>query len=295
MARSLRVAVTGTGGRVGRALADRLAADHAVVELPRKGWDFAEADTIRRIEALDFDLLIHPAAMTSPDVCEAEPEVARRVNAEAPAALAEICRRRGAGMLHFSTDYVFDGKGEEPLDESAPVGPLSVYGRTKAEAEQAVLAAGGCVMRVSWVFGPERASFPDQVLRKALAGEPLAAVADKTSMPCYTRDLAEWVSELIAGGGPQNEILHACNSGPTASWHDMAEQVLDGLEKRGRLASRPVVEVQQLEDADFFHAPRPRKTAMANARLAERIGRQPRDWREAMAEFVGRLLADLSR
>lgn len=290
MARRLRVAVTGTTGRVGRALADGLKAGHEVIELPRERWDFAAEGTVERIADLDFDLLVNPAAITSVDRCEEDPELARRVNAEVPAALAVLCRERGAMMLHFSTDYVLDGSRPGLLDESAPVGPLGVYGRTKLDAEGAVLAAGGCVMRVSWVFGPERPAFPDQVFARALAGEPLAAVADKTSMPCFTADLTGWVADLI-GRGLDNELLHACNAGEPASWFDMAGCVLGAMHQRGALTTLPEVGAQRLDEIPIFRAPRPRHTAMSTARLASRIGRMPRPWDEAMRDYVDQLLA----
>lgn len=290
MAGRLRVAVTGTSGRVGRAMADHLGRDHEVIELPRAGWDFAAADTLSRIGALDFDLLVHPAAMTSLEACEDAPELAWRVNAEAPAALAQRCRRRGAGMIHFSTDYVLEGSRPGLRDESAAVGPLSEYGRSKLAAERAVLAEGGCVLRVSWVFGPERPAFPDQIVARALAGEPLAAVADKTSMPCFTADLAGWVAALIRQGVP-GELLHACNRGEPASWRDVAGCVLDEMLARGALKERPPVVGQRLDEVAIFRVARPRHTAMASERLAARIGCELRPWPEAIRAHVGDLLA----
>lgn len=284
-----RVAVTGTSGRVGRAVAGRLAGRHEVIELPRAAWDFADPATVDRISELDFDLLVHPAAITSLELCEDDPDLARRVNAEAPSRLAELCRVRGAGMLHFSTDYVLDGSRPGLLDESAPVGPVSVYGRTKLDGERGVLAQGGCVLRVAWVFGPERPAFPDQVVAKALAGDPISAVADKTSVPCFSTDLAGWVEDLIDRGLP-SEVLHACNGGEPVSWLGMAEVVLDEMRARGVLDELPAILPQQLDEVPFFRAPRPRHTAMSPARLAARIGRVPRPWPEALRAHVGHLL-----
>ena len=284
-----RIAVTGTTGRVGRALADRLAVDHEVVELPRTRWDFSDPSTVDRVGGLEFDLLIHPAAITSLERCEEDPERARRVNGEVPAELAALCRQRGAGMIHFSTDYVLDGSSPGLRDESAPVGPISAYGRSKLAGEEAVLAEGGCVLRVSWVYGPERGAFPEQVVQRALAGEPLAAIEDKTSLPCFTGDLAAWVAGLVEWGAA-NELLHACNPGEPVSWKDMAEWVLEVMAGSGALAERPVVAAQQLDDVPFFKALRPRHTAMATDRLAERLGRPLRPWKEAMRGHVISLL-----
>jgi dTDP-4-dehydrorhamnose reductase len=287
-----RIAVTGTTGRVGRALARRLATDHEVIELPRTDWDFSDPSTVERVGGLGFDLLVHPAAVTSLERCEEEPELARRVNAEAPAALAALCRRRGAAMIHFSTDYVLEGSSPGLQDESAAVGPLSEYARTKLAGEEAVLAGGGCVLRVSWVHGPERPAFPEQVVGRALAGQPLAAIDDKTSLPCHTGDLAEWVAELI-DRGPGNELLHACNPGEPVSWKGMAEWVVEIMLERGALPGRPEMIAQHLDEVPFFKVRRPRHTAMATGRLAQRLGRPLRPWQEAMREHVTVLLDDL--
>lgn len=290
-----RIAVTGTTGRVGRALAHRLVAEHEVIELPRTNWDFSDPSTLGRVESLEFDLLIHPAAITSLECCEEDPALAHRVNATIPAKLAALCRRRGAGMIHFSTDYVLDGSRPGLRDESAPVGPISAYGRSKLAGEEAVLADGGCVLRVSWVFGPERPAFPEQILKRALVGEPLAAIDDKTSLPCYTGDLADWVAELVERE-PGNELIHACNPGEPVSWKDIAEWVVEVMVERGALSERPMVAAQHLDEVLFFNARRPRHTAMATGRLAARLGRPLRPWKEAMREHVMDLLDDfLSR
>jgi dTDP-4-dehydrorhamnose reductase len=188
-------------------------------------------------------------------------------------------------MVHFSTDYVLDGATPGLHDEEAKVAPLSAYAATKRRGEEAVLAAGGCVMRVSWVFGAEKPAFPEAIASKALAGEPLAAVGDKTSLPCFTRDLSDWVLAVVEKGIP-NEILHACQSGDPTSWRGMAVEVLAWLVETGRLSEMPEVRCQALDEVAFFRAVRPRHTAMATGRLAARIGQVPRDWREALREHL---------
>lgn len=281
----MRILVTGAGGRLGKALADRLSLRHEVTALSRQGWDLSLAETISRVLGLDFDVLLHPAAMASLEACEAEPELAMRVNRDAPVALAEGCGRMGRRMLFFSTDYVLEGTAEGLKDESAEVRPLSVYARSKAEAELGVLSAGGAVMRVSWLFGPEKAAFPDAVVAKALSGQPLAAVADKTSLPGFTGDLAEWVEALLEIGLP-NRILHAANPGEPASWHDMAVEVVGFLHECGRIGEIPAVERHLLAGMPGFVAGRPRHTAMDTSALAGLLGRPLRPWREALRGYL---------
>ncbi|MCF7676326.1 MAG: NAD(P)-dependent oxidoreductase, partial [Akkermansiaceae bacterium] len=151
--------------------------------------------------------------------------------------------------------------------------------------EQAVLAhPNTCVMRISWVFGPEKPSFVDGILHSALQHEPLAAVADKFSLPTFTRDLTDWV--LALARSEATGIFHACNSGEPASWHDLAEAVVDHLVRSGRLEARPPVARQLLDEVPRFRATRPRHTALATGRLTALLGNPPRPWRDALADYL---------
>lgn len=279
----MRIAITGTTGRVGQALARHFAGLHEVIALPRTRLDLAAPDCGRFLEELDFEVLLNPAGLTSLEQCEDDPPLARQVNALAPAALAAVCRERGKKMLHFSTDYVFDGREPGLRTEDEEPSPLSVYGKTKREGEQAVLAAGGAVMRISWVFGPEKPAFPDQILERALAGRELAAVADKFSRPTFTGDLCEWVGAWLAADAPAG-VFHASNSGPVTSWHGMALEILAILSERG--IATPPLKALALDEMPAFRAPRPRHTAMSTRRLEALLGGAPRDWREAMREHL---------
>ena len=155
-----------------------------------------------------------------------------RVNAEAPGEIAAGRRTRGVRVFHFSTDYVFGGESEGLRCEENPAVPVNVYGRSKLAGEQAVFAhPGNCVVRVSWVSGPDKASFVDQIFDAALAGRPLAAVADKFSLPTFTGDLAEWMDCLIERQA--TGIFHACNSGEPISWHDLATAVCEEMAALG--------------------------------------------------------------
>ncbi len=280
----MRIAITGTTGRVGRALADRLALRHEVIELPHRSLDLAAPGCAGALADLDFDLLLNPAGMTGLEHCEDEPALARQVNAAAPGDLARACRLAGRKMLHFSTDYVFDGRTPGLRREEEATAPLSVYGTTKEEGERRVLEDGGTVMRVSWVFGPEKPAFPDSIFDAALEGRPLAAVADKFSLPAYTPDICAWVEALVAAGLPPG-VFHACNGGEVTSWHGIALEVVRFLQERADL---PPAEVEPLsmEGMAAFRAPRPRHTAMATEKLAALPGGTPRDWREALREHL---------
>lgn len=282
----MRVAITGTTGRVGAALAKRLAARHQVIPLPRPICDLADPDSLKScLDSLECDVFIHPAAMTSLEACEDDPRLAMRVNSAAPGKIALWAAERGVRMIHFSTDYVFQGDTTISLTESMPPGPVNAYGRSKLAGEQTVLLhPRHLVLRVSWVFGPEKPSFVDQIFDDALAGKPLAAVADKFSRPTSASDLAEWVEALLdtdAAG-----LVHACNPGNPVTWHGMATFVTGEMVKRGVIDRAPEIAEQFLAEMPSFRAPRPRFTAMDTRRLAAILGRPLRPWTEALAEHV---------
>jgi dTDP-4-dehydrorhamnose reductase len=281
----MRVAISGTTGRVGAALATHLASRHEIIPLPRPACDFSKPESLKAaLEALDCEALVNPAALTGLEACEDDPRLAMRVNSAAPGIIALWAADRGIRMIHFSTDYVFGGETTVPLTEEMPARPVNAYGRSKLAGELAVLAhPGNLVLRVSWVFGPEKPSFVDQIFDAALAGVPLAAVADKLSLPTFTTDLARWTDALLDSDA--QGILHACNPGPPVSWHGMAEFVVREMTACGLLDQCPDVARLNLAEMPAFRATRPRFTVMDAGRLAGMSGGL-RPWPEALADHV---------
>jgi dTDP-4-dehydrorhamnose reductase len=282
----MRVAVTGTTGRIGTALARHLAADHEVICLPRTVFDLAEPESISAVLAkLSCDVFINPAGITSVDACEDDPRLAMRVNSAAPGKIALWAACRGVKMIHFSTDYVFGGETTMSLAEEMAARPINTYGRSKLAGEQAVLMhPGNLVLRVSWVFGPEKPSFVDQVFDAALAGRPLSAVSDKYSLPTFTTDLCHWVSGLIAADA--SGLVHACNPGVAVSWHGLGSAVVREMTACGLLEHCPEIIEQSLVEMNALRAVRPRFTAMDTARLSSILGGALRPWPEAVTEYV---------
>lgn len=286
----MKIFITGATGRLGGALKRHYAERHEILAPSRAELDISKPDEVAEIvRDMDFDLLINCAGMISPDVCERDPLGAMRVNAESPAALAAECQRRGARMIHISTDYVFGGEGDVLLGEGAPAQPVNAYGRSKLAGEQAVLAAcsQALVARVSWLFGAAAPSFPDQMLAQALAGQEVAAIADKWSVPTSVDDVATWLEHLFTHQPAAAGLLHVCNNGE-ATWHSYAEETLATAHEFGLLKAVPTVRPQRLEDFPNFIAKRPRYTTMSNARLAGLLGHLPRDWQAALREFLMR-------
>ncbi len=284
--------MTGAGGRLGMALAREYADTFNVIGYDRTQLDLADSQQIRStLQPVEFDFLINCAAMTNVDGCEKYPAEAFRVNAEAPAELAEICTEKAAQLIHVSTDYVFDGAKATPYREEDEARPLSVYGQSKLEGEKRILAvsADHLVLRVSWVFGPDRPSFVDWVIEQARQHETVSAVADKFSTPSYTLDLAEALRSLIELGEAQG-LLHLANTGE-CSWCEYGQWALDCCHAEGvQLRAREVKPIS-LSDMKNFIAHRPPYTVLSTAKYEELTHRTPRDWHDAVADYVERFYA----
>src|SRR6266480_6065061 len=164
----MKIAIIGAGGRLGAALAREYSRDLEVTSFARSQLDLGELDRVRSaLTETKFELLINCAALTNVDYCESHREEAFLVNAEAPCLLAEIANGKSARLIHFSTDYVFDGKQQVPYTEEDKPVPLSVYGESKLEGERSVIQVSprNLVVRLSWVFGPDKPSFIDEIIQ----------------------------------------------------------------------------------------------------------------------------------
>ena len=238
------------------------------------------------LEPLPFDVLINAAALTNVDYCEDHRAEAMRLNAEAPRVLAEICREKDRRFIHVSTDYVFDGKKREPYTEEDQAHAISVYGESKREGELRVLEANSraLVIRVSWVFGPDRPSFVDAILNKARTEVQVAAVADKFSTPTYTHDIAAMLRMLFDSSAADG-ILHLANRG-ACSWQEYAQWALDCCHKFGVPMKAKTVGAATLGEMKNFVARRPVHTVLGTEKYERLIGVAPRDWHIAVADYV---------
>src|SRR5881396_3637966 len=220
----MKLVIVGAGGRLGAALVRTYREKFGLIGFNHAQLDLANRDEMRRkLCAIDFDLLINTAAFTNVDLCETQRDQAFGINAEAPGILAEICRDKNAKLIHFSTDYVFDGEKREPYVEDDPANPISVYGESKKAGENNVLATRDrhLVVRVSWVFGPDRPSFIDAMIKRARETEQVDAIADKFSTPTYTHDIARMLP-LFFDGYVEDGILHFASAGK-CSWQEYAQ------------------------------------------------------------------------
>lgn len=284
----MKIAVLGSRGRLGAALVKKWADEHDVRGFARPEFDLLDAASIDRAlgEAEPFDWVVNCAAHTNVDACERQPEEARLANAVSPRRIAERCARIGARFLHISTDYVFDGRQREPYAEEAAPSPLSVYGQSKADGEFGVLSAlpTALVARVSWVFGPEKPSFIDMLLRNASGSAKVAAIDDKWSTPSYTDDLAAGLHALMAVDAPGG-VYHVSNSG-ACTWREYGEHALRCADTLGLPVKTTTVEPLAMRDMETFVAERPVYTVLSTEKFTATTKITPRRWQDAVWDYV---------
>lgn len=237
--RGLRILITGPDGQVGWECRRSLQALGRVDALGRAQCDHGRPEAIRAaIRAASPDLIVNAAAYTAVDRAESEPDLANAVNAVAPAVLAEEARRLGAALIHLSTDYVFDGTKPSPYAEDDACNPLSVYGRSKLQGEQAVLSSGAAalILRTSWVYATRGHNFLRTMVRLAREREELRIVDDQWGAPTWARSIAEAIAVIAARAGrdrpsvaasftERGGVFHMTASGRT-SWHQFALRLL---------------------------------------------------------------------
>src|SRR5882757_11195387 len=282
----MKIAIVGANGRLGAALVREYQRDYEVTSYDRRQLDLSQLDRVRSaLAATKFELLINCAALTNVDYCESHREEAFVVNAETPRLLAQIANEKSAKLVHFSTDYVFDGKKTDPYVEEDKAVPLSAYGESKLQGERRVLEVSSqhLVVRLSWVFGPDKPSFIDQIIQRARENDMVTAVADKFSAPTFTIDVASWLRLAIDKNA--NGILHLANNGG-CSWQEWAQYAIDVCRSLGLHLKPDRVGAVSLADMKNFVARRPVHTVLSSAKFTALAGVQPRHWREAVADYI---------
>jgi len=276
---SERLLILGGRGMLGTELAHRAADrfDVAVKDLPE--LDVTNTDGLAKTVArAEPQLVVNCAAWTDVDGAETNPKAARAVNAVGAAEAATAARKAGARFIHISTDFVFDGASREPYSEQDMPNPLGVYGQTKFEGENLVLAAnhGSCVVRTAWTYGAFGNNFVAAILKRARAGKQLRVVSDQVGSPTWTRDLADAI--LLLDEKRATGIVHFTNSGAVSRFEE-ARAILEILGLDNDV---------QLEDSASLGtaAPRPAYSALALNKYETISGEAPRPWRNALAEYL---------
>jgi dTDP-4-dehydrorhamnose reductase len=270
----VKIMVTGSKGQLGRELPEiLLGRGHEVVALSRRDLDVSDPGAVdRRIEGNPPELVINTAAFTNVDACEAEGELAYRINALGPRNLAQSCERVGCKLLHVSTNYVFDGRSDRPYEPFDPPHPISAYGRTKLAGEEYVkhLSNRWYVVRSAGVYGDGH-NFVRTMLRVAREREDLEVKDDEFISPTHARDLAEGIADVVETG--LYGLYHLTNSG-SCSWYEFSREIFSicGID----------VEVVPVPSSEYpLPAARP-----ANGVLSS-LGSPPlRHWREALTDYL---------
>lgn len=310
----IRVLVFGAQGQLGHTIGQHarpalLETMDALLVYGRDKADLSKPDTlVNALKDIRPDVLINAAAYTNVEKAESEPELAHAINAKAVGVLGEQCKKQGVTLVHYSTDYVFDGKASQPYLETDATNPLSVYGKSKLEGEQYLKQVGGnwVVFRSSWMFGQRGNNFCKNILKQAQEGKALKVVDDQFGAPTP----ANWLAEIglsVAGvvamhryktqgklapsflpdfpsEVPSGEIFHASAAGVT-NWFDYASLAMEQAHEQGALERMP--EIERVSTSDMkFAAPRPAYSVLDNTRLIETFRVNPPEWELGVHNFI---------
>lgn len=294
----MRILLVGKGGQVGRELQGPLAAHGDLMSLDRSAADLEHPDDLAAVVGRERpDVIVNAAAYTAVDKAESEPEKARVVNAAAVAALARAAAERGATLVHYSTDYVFDGTKRGRYVETDEPHPLSVYGRTKLEGEAAV-AAAGCrhwIFRTTWVYAAHGHNFVRTMLRLARERDELRVVDDQFGVPTAARLIAavtaDCIGRLASGAAPASGIYHLAPHGET-TWCRFARAILAAARDSGAPLRCPPERVAAIATADYpLPARRPANSLLDTTKLETGLNIRLPEWQDDVAPVVAALAA----
>ena len=295
----------GGSGQVGRALLRSLGRTNAVLAPPRSEADLSDPHAVRRvIRRLNPSAIVNAAALTNVDQAEREPEVARILNEQAPGVMAEEAARNGTLLVHYSTDYVFDGAATAPYTEADSPSPINTYGESKLAGECAIAGANGphLIIRTSWVYSPTGAGFVPSFLRDLHVCASIRVVSDQIGSPTWSSSLSEATAAILdalrTGDGfhlsPGDAGVYHVGGSGAATRVEIAHHILGILRDRPS-AHYPAPVVIPISATEFAAAAqRPRYSALANGRVERRFGIRLSPWREELARMLNTLPGDRS-
>ncbi|MFC7461487.1 dTDP-4-dehydrorhamnose reductase [Hydrogenophaga defluvii] len=296
----MKVLLLGKNGQVGWELQRSLSVVGELVGLDRHSTDhcgdLSQLDGLRdTVRALSPDLIVNAAAHTAVDKAESEPELAQRINALAPGVLAEEAARLGALLVHYSTDYVFDGGGSRPWLESDTTGPLSVYGSSKLAGEHAI-AVSGCshlILRTSWVYGARGGNFAKTMLRLAAERERLTVIDDQWGAPTSAELLADVTAHAARSTllHPERAGLYHCAAAGETTWNGYARCVLAHAQSRGRILKAGPEQVDKVPTSGFpTPARRPHNSRLDCTKLQTTFRLRLPPWQQGVARMLDEIL-----
>ena len=297
----MRILLTGASGQVGGALRSLLTTHCTIIAPSSSEFDLSKPETLAdRLKDFRPDLIVNPAAYTAVDRAEEQRELAFLVNAKGPEVIAQWAAKHRVPLVHFSSDYVFDGSGDTPRREDSPTDPMSVYGASKLAGDKAIMAAGGphLIARTSWVYAAKGTNFLRTIARLASERKELRIVADQIGAPTTARAIANAVADIVLPdlanlnnlftrkGGVVNLVC----TGET-SWHEFAGAIVEGL--RYRDFELQVETVVPITTADFpTKAKRPGNSRLDLSRLRDEFGVVMPNWRDALAPELDDFVAE---
>ena len=298
----MKALLLGANGQVGQELLRALAPLGQVVATTRGGVlpngkacevaDFNQPDSLALLlQRIRPEVVVNAAAYTAVDRAEEDQEAAWRANADSPGVLARWCAQEKVPLVHYSTDYVFDGQGQRPYREDDATAPLGVYGASKLAGEEAIRAAGGrhLILRTAWVYASHGQNFLRTMLRVGAEREELKVVADQVGTPTPAALIADVTAQAIRHPAALSGTWHLTANGET-SWHGFAEAIFAGAQARGLIACAP--KVLPITTSEYpTKAKRPAYSRLDTARLQADLGIVLPDWREGLARVMDELAA----
>ena len=297
----MKILLLGKNGQVGWELQRSLAPLGALTALDRQGGsglcgDLSDLEGLAAtVRTLQPQVIVNAAAYTAVDKAESEPELARCINAEAPAVLAREAQACGALLVHYSTDYVFDGSGDQPWTEDAPTGPLSVYGVTKLAGEQAIVQAGRAhlILRTSWVYAARGGNFAKTMLRLVQERERLTVINDQWGAPTGAELIADVTAHAIAQTRQQPGkagIYHLAPAGET-TWHAYAKYVIAQARQAQEAIKIKATEIAPIPTSAYpTPARRPHNSRLNCAKLQATFGLHLSPWQDGVCRMLAEIL-----
>ncbi|MBS1198823.1 MAG: dTDP-4-dehydrorhamnose reductase [Proteobacteria bacterium] len=298
----MRILLTGKDGQVGFELQQTLAPLGDVIAVDQAQCDLADAQAIRKlVREVQPHIIVNPAAYTAVDKAESEPELAMAVNGLAPGILGEEAARLDAWVVHYSTDYVFDGSKETPYDEDDAPNPQSVYGRSKLAGERALQSSGAqtLILRTSWVVGAHGNNFAKTILRLAAERDSLNVVADQFGAPTSAALLAEVTAQLIGQAEGRGRadfpfgLYHLAPAGET-TWHEYAVYILERASAAGMALKLKAENLRAISTAEYpLPAKRPANSCLNTAKLRQTFQRDLPDWNTGVDQVLDQILGSV--
>ena len=293
----MKMLLLGANGQVGWELQRALAPLGELITLGRnQGGDLAQPEALAAaVRAVQPAVIVNAAAHTAVDRAEGEAELAQRINGESPGVLAREAQALGAWLIHYSTDYVFDGSGDQPRHEDAATGPLSVYGHSKLAGER-LIQASGCrhlILRTSWVYAARGGNFAKTMLRLAAEREQLQVVDDQIGAPTGAELIADVSAQALRQAWQQPALsgLYHLAAGGHTSWHGYARHVIEWARERGQPLKLPADRLLPIPSSAYpTPAQRPLNSRLDTRRLQQAFGLQLPDWRAGVDRMLTEIL-----